>query len=103
MITRFRHSQRSQFRAELLGADCVDTRGYHGHVGDLIRIDVFVFFKVDKVLVAIRGELAGVIEHGLATQDPRPHQWIYAATAHNRELEDSSIAVTAVGHSSLRA
>jgi hypothetical protein len=92
-----------KFRPELLGADCVDTRGYHGRAGDLIRIDALVFFKVEKILVAIRGEKAGVIEHGLASHASRSRQWLYVATTDNRELEDSSIAVTAVGHSRWRA
>ena len=81
---------------QLLGADSVDTREYHGHVGDLIRIEPFTLFKVDKVLVAICAERAGLIEHGLATPQPRSHQWLYTATAENSETDDWSVAATAV-------
>ena len=81
---------------ELLGIDSVDTREYHGRVGDIIRIDPYTLFKIDKVLVAISGERAGVIEHGLARPVARSGQWLDAATTANREAGDWSIAVTAV-------
>jgi hypothetical protein len=51
---------------------------------------------VDKVLVAICAEKAGLIEHGLATRQPRTHQWLYTAIAENPEKDDWSVAVTAV-------
>ena len=82
--------------AQLLGVDNVDTRAYHGHVGDIIRIEPFAIFKIDKVLVAIRAEKAGLIERGLATLDPTTKQWHYTATSDNPEKEDWSIVVTAV-------
>ena len=82
--------------AQLLGVDNVDTSAYHGHVGDIIRIEPFAIFKIDKVLVAIRAEKAGLIEHGLATLDPKTHQWHCTATVGNPEKEDWSIAVTVV-------
>jgi hypothetical protein len=81
---------------QLLGADSVDTREYHGRIGDLIPIEPFTTFKVNKVLVAISAEKAGLIEHGLATLQPRTHQWLYTATAENPEKDDWSVAVTAV-------
>ena len=59
---------------ELLGIDSVDTREYHGHIGDVIRIDPYTLFKIDKVLVAISGERAEVIEHGLARPVARSGQ-----------------------------
>ena len=62
----------------------------------LIRIEPFTTFKVDKVLVAICAEKAGLIEHGQATLQPRTHQWLYTATAENPEKDDWSIEVTAV-------
>src|ERR1041384_861087 len=64
---------------QLLGVDHVDMREYHGHIGDLIRIDAFSLFKLDKVLVAIRAEKAGVIERGPARPDPTTNQWLGAA------------------------
>ena len=51
---------------QLLGADSVDTRDYHCHIGDLIRIDPYALFKVERVLVAIKGENWQIIEYGLA-------------------------------------
>ena len=81
---------------QLLGVDHVDMREYHGHIGDLIRIDAFSLFKLDKVLAAIRAEKAGVIERGLARLDPTANQCLYTATAENPEKDDWSIAVTAV-------
>ena len=81
---------------ELLGTDSVDTRAYHGHPGDLIRIDPFALFKVDKVLAAIRAEKAGVVERGLAKLDPETRQWLYTTTAENPAKEDWSITATAV-------
>ena len=81
---------------QLLGAESVDTREYHGHAGDLIRIEPFTLFKVDKVLVAIRAEKAGLIEHGLAKLEPRTDQWLYTATSDNPETDDWSVTVTAV-------
>ena len=81
---------------QLLGAESVDTREYHGHAGDLIRIEPFTLFKVDKVLVAIRAEKAGLIEHGLAKLEPRTDPWLYTATSDNPETDDWSVAVTAV-------
>jgi hypothetical protein len=81
---------------QLLGVDHVDMREYHGHTGDVIRIDAFSLFKLDKVLVAIRAEKSGVIERGLARPDPTTNQWLYTATAENAEKDDWSIAVTAV-------
>jgi len=80
----------------LLGTDSVDTRAYHGRPGDLIRIDPFALFKVDKVLVAIRAEKVGVIERGLAKLDPGTRQGRYTTTAENPEKEDWSITATAV-------
>ena len=55
-----------------------------------------MLFKVDKVLVAIHAEKAGLIEHGLARREPRTEQWLYTATAENPEKEDWSVVVTAV-------
>lgn len=71
-----RHHSRMPPRvfAQLLGVDNVDTRGYHGRMGDLIVIEPFAVFKVDKVLVAIRAEKAGLIERGLA-------KWFRAAVS----------------------
>ena len=81
---------------QLLGVDSVDTREYHGHVGDLIRIDPYTLFKVGKVLVAISADKAGLIEHGQATPATGTDRWLYTATSENPEPEDWSIAVTAV-------
>ena len=91
-----RYQKRGRPITQLLGVDSIDTQEYHGHVGDIIRIEPFTTFKVDKVLVAICAEKAGLIEHGLATRQPRTHQWLYAATAENPEKDDWSVAVTAV-------
>ena len=91
-----RYQKRVRPITQLLGVDSIDTQEYHGHVGDIIRIEPFTTFKVDKVLVAICAEKAGLIEHGLATHRPRTHEWPYTATAENPEKEDWSVAVTAV-------
>jgi len=40
------------------------------------------------VLVAIRAEKTGLIEHGLATLDPKTKQWHYTGTVDNPEKED---------------
>src|SRR5258708_989678 len=57
-----------------LGADSVATGEYHGRIGDVIRIGAYSLFKVDKVLVAIRAEKAGLIDCGLARLDPATNQ-----------------------------
>ena len=89
--------EKSEMRTlELLDIDSIDTRAYHGRPGDLIRIDPYALFKVDKVLVAIRTEKAGVIERGLAKLDPGTRQWLYTTTAENPAKEDWSITATAV-------
>ena len=103
MIRRSNPHNEARVFAQLLGVDNVDTREYHGRIGDLIRIEPYAIFKVDKVLVAIRAEKAGLIEHGLAASEPKTKQWHYTATADNPEKEDWSIAVTAVQHQPLRA
>jgi hypothetical protein len=74
MIKRHHPKARPRIVAQLLGVDIVDTRGHHGRIGDLIRIEPYALFKVDKVLVAIRAEKAGLIEHGLAALDPKTNQ-----------------------------
>ena len=82
---------------QLLGVDNVDTREYHGQIGDLIRsIEPYAMFKLDRVIVTIRAEKAGLIEHGLAKLDPTTNQWEYTATTDHPEKDDWSIAVTAV-------
>jgi hypothetical protein len=86
-----------------LGADSVDTKSTTGHVGDLIRIEPYTLFKVDKVLVAISAEKAGVVEHGLARFQPDSYFWVYAATAENPEYDEWSITVTAVRAQERRA
>ena len=93
--------QKNQRRSErpvtqLLGVDHVDMREYHGHIGDIIRIDAFSLFKVDKVLVAIRDERSGFIERGLARLDAISGQWLYTASVENLEKDDWSIAITAL-------
>ena len=103
MIKRSNSRNGPRVYAQLLGVDNVNTREYHGRIGDVIHIEPYALFKVDKVLVAIRAEKAGLIEHGLATLDPKTNQWHYTATADNPEKEDWSIAVTAVQHQPLRA
>src|ERR1043166_3018230 len=87
MIGHNKHQKAAAPLTQLLGVDHVDMREYHGHIGDLIRIDAFSLFKMDKVLVAIRAEKAGVIERGLARPDPTTNQWLYTATAENPEKE----------------
>ena len=69
-MTRRYNRRKAQPITQLLGADSVDTRDFHGHVGALIRIEPFTLFKVHKVLVAICAERAGLIGHGLATPQP---------------------------------
>src|ERR1043166_7111034 len=101
MISRCNSRGRPRVVAQLLGVDNVDTSGNHGRIGDLIRIEPFAIFTVDKVLVAIRAEKAGLIEHGLARLDPGTNQRHYTAAADNPEKEDWSIAVTAVQHEPL--
>ena len=103
MINRHHPRTRPRVIAQLLGVDNVGTREYHGRIGDVIHIEPYAIFKVDKVLVAIRAEKAGLIEHGLATLDPKTNQWHYIATADNPEKDDWSIAVTAVQHQPLKA
>jgi hypothetical protein len=56
---------------QLLGADNVDTRDYHGRAGDAIRIDPFAVAKVAKVMVSIRCDSHHLIERGLAKLNPR--------------------------------
>jgi len=75
MIKRSNSRNGPRVYAQLLGVDNVDTREYHGRIGDVIHIEPYAIFKVDKVLVAIRAEKAGLIEHGLATLDPKTNQW----------------------------
>jgi hypothetical protein len=45
---------------------------------------------LDKVLVAISAEKAGLVKRGLARLDPRTNQWLYTVTAENPEKDDWS-------------
>ena len=84
---------RRQFRAtHLLGADNIDTSGYHGHIGDVIRIEPFAPFDVGAVRVTIRGPEGQLLERGLATRERQSRAWLYAATAENSEFEDWAIS-----------
>ena len=96
MIHRKHRGKGVGLTVQLLGSDNIDTQGYHGHISDLIRIEPYALFRVDKVMVAISAERTGVVERGLARLDPRTNPWLYTATAENPEKDDWSIAVTAV-------
>jgi hypothetical protein len=87
---------------ELLGSDNIDTREYHGHAGDLIRIDVYAAQNVDQVRVTIHAEKAGLLEQGLARFDPAARQWLYTATAPTRDSEDWTITATALRRRRMR-
>ena len=65
---------------QALGADCVYTREYHGKAGDRIRIEPFMV-GVEKVLVAIQADRAGLVERGFAKLEPASRSWVYTATA----------------------
>ena len=74
MIGHKKHRKAAGPFTQLLGVDHVDMREYHGHIGDLIRIDTFSLFKMDKILIAIRAEKSGVIEWGLVRPHPTTNQ-----------------------------
>jgi hypothetical protein len=95
MFSRKNHRNGRAPTVQLLGADSINTQGYHGHIGDHVRIEPYALFKVDKVLVAISAERTGLVEHGLTTLEPGIGQWPYTATAENPEKDDGSVAVTA--------
>ena len=76
MIHRKHRGNGVGLAVQLLGSDSVDTRDYHGHVDDLIPIEPYALFKVDKVLVAIWAEKAGLVERGLARLDPGTKLWL---------------------------
>jgi hypothetical protein len=99
MIQRKHRGKGVGLSVQLLGGDSIDTQGYHGHIGGLIRIEPYALFKVDKVLVAISAEKAGLVERGLARLAPKTNQWLYTATAEKPERDDWSVTVTAVRES----
>ena len=61
----------------MLGGDSVDTPDDHGHIGDIIRFEPYTLFNrmlMDRMLIAIWAEKAGLVEHGLAKLEPRIEQ-----------------------------
>jgi hypothetical protein len=59
--------------------DAIDASGYHGRVGDVIKVAAFDDFEVTGVTVAVRDGEGAILMQGTAVlQDGR---WSYAATA----------------------
>ena len=79
----------------LLGADNIDTQDYHGRIGDVIRIESYTPFGLDRVIVTIRADSMNLVEHGQAKFHPETNRWEYTATAENR-TDEWSIVATAV-------
>ena len=84
--------------------DAIDTSGYHGRVGDVIKVTAFDDFEVAGVTVAVRdGEGAILMQGAAVLQDGR---WSYAATAAIQVGEDVTIEAVATdrpGHTGSRS
>lgn len=59
--------------------DAIDTRLYHGRVGDVIAVGAFDDFEVTGVTVAILDDAGGLLMQGAAVLSNG--RWSYAATA----------------------
>ena len=82
--------------ADLLNApkiEQIDLSGYHGQVGDVIKVRAYDDFKVVSVSVHIYNSDGVVVEEGNATE--QGIDWVYTATAQNTDLSGDKIIVKA--------
>jgi len=73
----------------------VNTRNYHGEVGDEIEIIAFDDFKVEHVEIEIYHNDGSLVEKGLASKNGSDFEWKYAATVANTEFAGDKIVVKA--------
>jgi hypothetical protein len=76
--------------------DIMDTDGYHGSVGDVIKVRAWDDFKVKSLTVVIKGPNGEELERGDAifSTDVDP-DWIYTVRTANPTLAGSSITAIA--------
>ncbi|OIN96810.1 MAG: hypothetical protein COS37_00675 [Anaerolineae bacterium CG03_land_8_20_14_0_80_58_20] len=75
--------------------DEVDLTGYHGAVGEPIRVRATDDFQVTQVQVSIVNADGSLLEEGNAIRQPNSIDWVYAATAANESLDGDKIVVRA--------
>jgi hypothetical protein len=75
--------------------DVIDLSGYHGHPGDVIRIEATDDFAVKEVKVVITNPGGDLVEEGFAKAEATGYEWTYTATAENESLDGDRIEVFA--------
>ena len=73
----------------------IDTMGYTGAVGSVIKIWVADIVKVQSVKVSITTTSGTLLEEGSAVFDADSQQWIYTAVQNNATTAGSIIKATA--------
>eukprot|EP01029_Cantina_marsupialis_P000961 TRINITY_DN10778_c1_g1_i1.p1 TRINITY_DN10778_c1_g1~~TRINITY_DN10778_c1_g1_i1.p1 ORF type:complete len:190 (+),score=19.24 TRINITY_DN10778_c1_g1_i1:705-1274(+) len=73
----------------------VDTRNYHGEIGDIIEIIAFDDFKVKRVELEIYRTDGSLLEKGLVNEYDQNGKWHYAASIANSEYKGDKIIVKA--------
>lgn len=73
----------------------IDTTGYTGAPGSIIRVLVTDIIKVNSVQVAITTAGGALVEEGSAVFDADSQQWLYAAIANNAAPIGSMVTATA--------
>ncbi|WP_321297503.1 lipocalin/fatty-acid binding family protein [Marinifilum fragile] len=73
----------------------IDTRNYHGEIGDIIEIIAFDDFKVKRIELEIYSIDGNLIEKGLAYKYDENGKWHYAASVDNSEYKGNKIVVKA--------
>ncbi len=73
----------------------MNTGSYHGHPGDLLKIDATDDFKVMTVEICIHNVNDLLIEQGEAIKQINEVEWLYTATVANEPFTGSKITAVA--------